>query len=129
MRCLAEYAAPEAVALATSLTRTRSSSHTGSGRHGARSYGHSLVRTYRVYAIWRRSRAPCPRPAWCELSGLARAAQGGPGASALLGNFYELGPYHVTEDLQLRENPGARARTGWLAAVRAGGLLPRPVAR
>ncbi len=54
----------------------------------------------------------------CKLSGLARAAQGGPGASALLGNFYELGPYHVTEDLQLRENPGARARAGWLQCGR-----------
>ncbi|KAK9835987.1 hypothetical protein WJX81_004007 [Elliptochloris bilobata] len=31
--------------------------------------------------------------------------QGGPGASALLGNMYELGPYLLTEDLALRENP------------------------
>ena len=34
------------------------------------------------------------------------ATQGGPGASALLGNFYELGPYQLTEDLERRENPG-----------------------
>ena len=36
------------------------------------------------------------------------ATQGGPGASALLGNFYELGPYQLTEDLERRENPGKR---------------------
>lgn len=39
------------------------------------------------------------------------APQGGPGASALLGNFYELGPHLLTEDLELRENPGRYARS------------------
>jgi hypothetical protein len=34
--------------------------------------------------------------------------QGGPGASSLMGNFYELiGPQKVTKDLRLRDNPCA----------------------
>lgn len=33
-------------------------------------------------------------------------AQGGPGCASTFGGFYEIGPWLVTEDLQLVENPG-----------------------
>ena len=51
-----------------------------------------------------------PRASLRAIMLLIWAPQGGPGASALLGNFYELGPYLLTEDLELWENPGRYAR-------------------
>ena len=33
--------------------------------------------------------------------------QGGPGTSSMIGNYYEVGPWCLTESLTLQPNPGA----------------------
>jgi len=60
----------------------------------------------KLYYMYYEARATGPAVS-LEGTPLILWLQGGPGCSSLIGNFYELGPWRISEKLALISNPGA----------------------